>query len=456
MPGTRSSTSTKKQAALSEAQWVKAESIKQVMQSVIRTQFLTFCAMCGMFFLLYNQTLKPALFAWFGVNSLLSLIRLWLLRGYNQSALDKDIKKRHEYFLRYAKLAPLNGLLWGISIFLFNGYGSPNIDIFCLIVVLVFGMLSVSNLSSHLRLLNHFIAAYGLGLLTAILLRVVFVQKLQPDTMQIWFLVMTFILVVMMFRIGKRMNTTYSEALAFRFQNKQLIASLTEQREAALAAVATKNRMLASAAHDMRQPVLALNMYAGCLMDDPVSSHEIAPKIAASTKAVINLFDSLFDMSRLTEGQVSTNLAPVNLDSLVYDLFVQYQPIAAAKGLELRTRTIDGDIFTDALLLERILGNLISNAIKYTNSGGILLACRLNSKGVQLEVWDTGVGISPDQQNLVFKEFYKSPSNVGTTDGFGLGLAIVTQLSELLGAEIKLRSRRGLGTVVTLQFGKLI
>jgi signal transduction histidine kinase len=71
-------------------------------------------------------------------------------------------------------------------------------------------------------------------------------------------------------------------------------------------------------------------------------------------------------------------------------------------------------------------------------------------------VWDTGVGISPDQQSLVFKEFYKSPSNVGTTDGFGLGLAIVTQLSELLGAEINLRSRRGLGTVVTLQFGQLL
>jgi signal transduction histidine kinase len=456
MSGTRSSTSAKKNATLSEVQWVKSESIKHVMQSVVKTQLLMFCAMCLMFVLLYGHSQTTVLLIWFCINGVLSVFRLWFLRGYRQSDLDNLISKRQAYFLRYAKLVPLNGFIWGVSIYLFNGYGSPNIAIFCLIIVLIFGMFSVSNLSSYIRLLHRFIWAYCAGLISAIFLHIAIAQKFLPDNIQLWYLAMVSILVFMMFRIGARMNATYVEGLALQFRNKELIASLTEQRETALAAVATKNRMLASAAHDMRQPVLALDMYASCLIDDPSSSVEIAPKIATSTKAVINLFESMFDMSRLTEGQISTNLAPVNLDALIYGLFVQYQPIAAAKGLTLRTRTIDGDIFSDAILLERILGNLVSNAIKYTITGGVMLACRQTRRGIQLEVWDTGVGISPDQQSLVFKEFYKSPSNIGTTDGFGLGLAIVTQLTELLGAEITLRSRRGLGTVVTLQFGKLL
>jgi signal transduction histidine kinase len=239
--------------------------------------------------------------------------------------------------------------------------------------------------------------------------------------------------------------------LKFQFRNRKLIASLTEEREAAFAAVATKNRMLASAAHDMRQPVLALDLYAGWLMNDPSASADIAPKIAVSTKAVINLFESMFDMSRLTEGQISTNLESVNLDELFSALYTQYQPIAASKNLSLRTHPLQGTVFTDYILLERILGNLLTNSIKYTKTGGVLLACRNSAQGVKIEVWDTGVGISPDQQGLVFKEFYKSPSNAGTSDGFGLGLAIVEQLADLIGAELTLRSRRGLGTVVSVK-----
>jgi signal transduction histidine kinase len=113
-------------------------------------------------------------------------------------------------------------------------------------------------------------------------------------------------------------------------------------------------------------------------------------------------------------------------------------------------------VFTDPVLLERILGNLLSNAIKYTQTGGILLACRNSQQGLRIEVWDTGVGIAPEQQSLVFKEFYKGTANVGTTDGFGLGLAIVTHLSDLLDYELVLKSRVGRGTVVTLQMGKLL
>ena len=446
----------KKKTAVTEAQWVRSESIRHVMVSVVNTQLLMFFSMLFMAVLLYGHTSTPALLTWLGVNSILSTLRLWLLRGYSASDKANHIAERSVYFQRYAKLAPLNGFVWGIAVYLFNGIPRPNIAIFCLIIVLIFGMFSVSNLSSYLRLMNRFIWAYCAGLLSAVLLYISLEQNYQPDTVQLWYLAMVLIFVYMQFRVGKRMNSTYVEGLRLQFRNRKLIASLTEQREAALAAVATKNRMLASAAHDMRQPVLALDLYAGWLADDPAASKDIAPKIVASTKAVIGLFDSLFDMSRLTEGQISTNLEAVNLNDLLSALYMQYQPIAKSKHLSLRTHAIQGTVFTDYILLERILGNLITNAIKYTEKGGVLLACRHSSRGVRIEVWDTGVGISPDQQSLVFKEFYKSPSNAGTSDGFGLGLAIVTQLADLIGAELTLRSRRGRGTVVSVQLGQII
>ena len=451
-----SSQLTSNKKPITESSWLKIESMRHVMVSVVATQGLMFAVMVLMFVLLYDQTSKPVLFGWLITNSLLSALRWWFLRGYTSHSLPYQFQDRVKHFIRYAKLAPFNGLIWGLSIYLFNNTASPNIAIFCLIIVLVFGMFSVSNLSSHHRLMRWFIVSYGFGLLVAILAHIALDQNFKPDTTQLWFLGMVLIFVFMLQRVGERMNQSYIRALALQFRNRELIASLTEQRETALSAVATKNRMLASAAHDMRQPVLALDLYAGWLMDEPSASAELAPKIAASTKAVINLFDSMFDMSRLTEGQISTNLSSVKLADLFDALHVQYHPIAWAKRLTLRTRVIEGEVFTDPLLLERILGNLLSNAIKYTQTGGILLACRNTSHGVRIEVWDTGVGIALEQQSLVFREFYKGTANVGTTDGFGLGLAIVTQLSDLLGYELLLKSRPGRGTVVSLQLGKLL
>jgi signal transduction histidine kinase len=441
----------KREAAVTEAHWIRSESIRSVMVSVMQTQLLVLCAMVFMAAMLYGHASTPALLTWLLINSLFSALRLWLLSRYIKTDKANRTAERAVFFQAYARLAPFNGFIWGASLYLFNGISAPNIAIFCLTVVLIFGMFSVSNLSSYLRLMNRFIWAYCAGLMSAILLYIAVEQKFIPDSVQLWNLAMVIVFVYMQFRVGMRMNSTYVEGLKFQFRNRKLIASLTEEREAAFAAVATKNRMLASAAHDMRQPVLALDLYAGWLMNDPSASADIAPKIAVSTKAVINLFESMFDMSRLTEGQISTNLESVNLNELFSALYTQYQPIAASKNLYLRTHPLLGTVFTDYILLERILGNLLTNSIKYTKTGGVLLACRNSAQGVKIEVWDTGVGISPDQQGLVFKEFYKSPSNAGTSDGFGLGLAIVTQLVNLIGAELTLRSRRGHGTVVSVQ-----
>jgi signal transduction histidine kinase len=229
-----------------------------------------------------------------------------------------------------------------------------------------------------------------------------------------------------------------------------LIDSLTRQTQAALDAVEIKNRFLASAAHDIRQPVHALGLYADWLGSEPELVHELAPKIVNATKAVNQLFDSLFDLARLDSGKIRLNIEPVDVGKLLRDLDLQYRPLCEAKGLRFRMHVRSGTAMSDPILLQRVVGNLISNAVKYTQRGGILVASRATPQGLRIEIWDTGVGIAPVHQREIFREFYKVPTHSGTEDGFGLGLYIVARLTHILGHALSLASRPGRGTVFRL------
>ena len=174
----------------------------------------------------------------------------------------------------------------------------------------------------------------------------------------------------------------------------------------------------------------ALGLYADWLGSEPELVHEIAPKIVESTKAVNALFDSLFDLVRLDSGKIKLNIEPVDLGKLLHDLELQYRPLAQAKGLQFRVHVTPGTVISDPILLQRIVGNLISNAVKYTQRGRRAGGLRGRGRaGCCIEIWDTGMGIAPVHQHEIFREFYKVPSHAGTEDGFGLGLYIVARLA---------------------------
>jgi signal transduction histidine kinase len=255
----------------------------------------------------------------------------------------------------------------------------------------------------------------------------------------------------LLFLIGTRLNQSHLQGLKLRKGNQDLIASLQDQTTRANQAVETKNRFLASAAHDIRQPVLALDVYASMLRSEPEMAGVLTEKIEIATKSVIEMFDSLFDLSRLDAGQLKISNSAVDVLALMRELELQYKPAAHTKRLELRMRSGSFKAHTDPQLLKRILGNLLMNAIKFTNSGGVLLACRPTSKGIRFEVWDTGVGIAADEQAAVFGEFYKSSSHLGTSEGFGLGLSIVSRLCEALGFNFSMQSRLGRGSVFVVE-----
>jgi signal transduction histidine kinase len=262
-----------------------------------------------------------------------------------------------------------------------------------------------------------------------------------------WVIALLLIFWQVLRQAGRRLHNTHRRNFELQYRNNQLIESLTRQTQAALDAVEIKNRFLASAAHDIRQPVHALGLYADWLGSEPELVHEIAPKIVESTKAVNALFDSLFDLVRLDSGKIKLNIEPVDMHSVLHDIELQYRPLAQAKGLEFHVRPARGTVLSDGILLRRILGNLVSNAIKYTQRGGVVVAARQRKGQFVLEVWDTGLGIAAVHQKEIFREFYKVPGHAGTEEGFGLGLYIVARLSSILGHPVSLNSRPGRGTV---------
>ena len=439
-----------------EVAWIETASVRQIVEKIIGTQTIVILWLIFLFTFLYSYTAFLTWASWLTLHALVTLGRLQITNGYRKLKRNNLDSDQAAYYFRHRYVVTIVGLLWGATGYLFYGPIPSAISSVYFYGVLAYVFAAIINLSTHLKSLKYFLFSYSFGLIGATVATMVIDPQLNVDITHSAILIGIILLTGLMYKIGRRLNITHTNALRHEYRNQRLIASLTREKQIAMDAVASKNRMLASAAHDMRQPVLALDIYAGWLVDEPASSLEIAPKIVASTKAVIDLFDSMFDMSRLSEGQISTRLEAVNLYELISELFVQYQPLAKSKNLSLRTHTIKGTVFTDYILLTRILGNLISNAIKYTQTGGVLIACRNTINGISIEVWDTGVGISEDQQSLVFKEFYKSPSNLGTSDGFGLGLAIVAQLADLIGAGLTLRSRCGRGTVVAIKLGKMI
>lgn len=210
----------------------------------------------------------------------------------------------------------------------------------------------------------------------------------------------------------------------------------------------TRSRLFASTAHDLRQPLYALKVNASMLEEYPEDAPEIVPDLIQNVSAVISMFDMMFDMSKLTEGFYVIKNQVIDLPEFMKALNSQYGPAAGAREIDLRFHIKAGVVVSDRVMLGRLLGNLISNAIKFTpERGKVLVANRIAKNGtVSFYVYDTGIGISQEDEAMIFEEFYKSPDLKGTNDGFGLGLSIVNQFATLLKITVSLNSIVGRGT----------
>ena len=233
-------------------------------------------------------------------------------------------------------------------------------------------------------------------------------------------------------------------------EQKRAEERLVADKLAAEQANRAKTSFLAAASHDLRQPVQALALFAK-LLDNRVaepSSRNLVRLIQQSVMSLGDLLEAVIHLSKLDAGVVAPNIGPMPLGDLLRRLCEEFTPQAAEKGLDLIVVNTAMEVCSDPLLLERILRNLISNAIRYTERGRVLIGCRRRGATVSIEVWDTGIGIPPDQFGEIFREFHRSHKKTHRAiEGFGIGLAVVDRLTSLLGHHIEVSSTPGKGTV---------
>ncbi|MBS0578214.1 MAG: PAS domain S-box protein [Proteobacteria bacterium] len=235
---------------------------------------------------------------------------------------------------------------------------------------------------------------------------------------------------------------------------KRVEAELTEAKETADRANQAKSRFLASASHDLRQPLQSLSLLNGALrraVIDPEAGEAIKQQEQAIT-AMSRLLNTLLDISKLESGAVKPDPSDFAVGALFEEMRREFSGLASSKGLTLRILQCEECAHSDRMLVEQILKNLVSNAIKYTPEGWVSLrSSHPSPNAVKIEVHDTGVGIAKDQLSLIYDEFYQVgvPTN-SARDGYGLGLSIVQRLVRLLGAELEVTSELGVGSTFTL------
>ncbi len=230
--------------------------------------------------------------------------------------------------------------------------------------------------------------------------------------------------------------------------NHALAQAKTEAEEANF----SKTRFLAAAGHDILQPLNAARLYASSLTEGAAEAGveervALARNVDASLEAVEEILGALLDISRLDAGATRPELVDFAVNDIFRQLEIEFAPTARAKGLALRFVASSLSVRSDRRLMRRLLQNLVSNAVKYTPKGRVLVGCRRIAGAVRIEVWDTGLGIPADKQRRVFEEFQRLEQGARVARGLGLGLSIVERLGRVLGHAVTLRSKPGVGSV---------
>lgn len=268
------------------------------------------------------------------------------------------------------------------------------------------------------------------------------------------FLLMSLLYIRVMRDYSKRAEQVFRDSYRIRLERVELTARLEAALREAESASRAKTRFLASASHDLRQPIHALSLFSGALTMRPLQAREsaIARQIDKAVETLGSQLDALLDISRLDAGVVEQSVVELDLVEVMAQLVEEFRPQAERSGLHFDLRApARAPVRSDAVLLRRVFSNLISNAVKYTRSGGVDVTIEPRPGSWRVAVRDTGPGIPDAERERVFEEFYQldNPER-DRTKGLGLGLAIVRRLCELLELELEMESRIGEGTVFTI------
>ena len=385
---------------------------------------------------------------WLAVQVATQLFRLWLVARYRKIPADDDGQRLERAASLNTLYMGLAGLVWGSTAFLFMDTAQP-----ITVALTLCGLYGISGGSVPGNAYNPAgLYAFVGAIFGLVMIRFLLIGQYAYDVLGVASIGYSAIL----FGFCRVQNRELREGFAIRFENRRLLAAREVEKAEAEAARAraekanlAKSQLLAAASHDLRQPLHALSLFSGSLqslaLDD--EAKDVAARIQSNVAAMEKLFNGLLDISRLEAGVVQSCREPMSCQDLFDRLAGYFDPVAEQQGLDLRFRDTDLWVDADPALTEQICVNLVTNALRYTRSGGILVAARRRKGRVSIEVADTGIGIARADQARIFEEFVQ----IGNPErdrgkGLGLGLSIAQRLAAILDSRIEIASAEGKGS----------
>jgi signal transduction histidine kinase/CheY-like chemotaxis protein len=405
--------------------------------------------------LFWEHAPRWATLGWGSAFLAMWVVRLLLGRRFRQIQDDP-----HTDFMRWRRYWRIGawtaGALWGLAAVLFYGHGGSPQQIGLTLIVFTYCVVAIPVFADQRKTFAIYLALIFGPLVTRV------ATSGSDDAMPVAVILVLILLGTV--TLAQNFRGALQHIIELKNQTQDLAAQLAVEKAAADAARAVaeaasraKTQFFSAASHDLRQPLHAMVLFAEALRQKN-RDREVAQLINSindSVDALEGLFSELLDMTKLDSGAVEVNRSHFGFSELFGRLKLHFEPTAFEKGLDLKLRPGRLHVHADPVLVERIIRNLLSNAIRYTEDGGVLIAARPRGDKVIVQVWDSGIGIAPDSLPRIFDEFFQV-SGARALDarhrkGLGLGLAIVKRLADLMGATLTVRSQLGRGTVFTLE-----
>lgn len=399
--------------------------------------------------LLWNHAAHDELLLWLGALLLFHAVEMWSWWKYRSIELTVDTCRA--WSLAFNVFAVAVGLMWGgAAVYFFPADLAYQALLICVILGLSAGAVTMNPL--YPPALYLFLAC----ILPPTILRVAYVADAAH-----WILAtMLTLFAIVVSHSGRQLAQTFFMSLSQRYEKRSLVEQLTREKSRAESANREKSRFLATASHDLRQPLQALMLFSDAMQDaaQEKTTKHLAAQIGKSVNALVEMFDELLDVSKLEAGIVEARWQNFELQPLLDRLYVDFSPLAQSKRLNFQLPVCQGHgqggqatcdlvVYSDPFLLERMLRNLISNAIRYTDSGSVVVRCSCDREEVRLIVADTGVGIAAEALPHIFEEYYQADNpHRDRRKGLGLGLAIVRRVESLLGYKVAVSSDVGTGS----------
>lgn len=404
----------------------------------------------GFWVLFYWQTRNPIIFAWAVIIHPIQLTRMVMTRRYLKTP-DQERQPQRSANV-HVKIIWLSSVVWGLAPWMF--FPAGNFPLTTLMMMVIMGLVSagMASVAPYRPAIAAFTIPMLAGLSTAMLW--------QRDGMHLFLAACALLFIYTNLNFGFRQNRLLSDALLARYEKESIAQRLEEQLKLVEQASREKTRFFASASHDLRQPLHSLGLFGSALLKrlKETPDEPIVRNLMHCVDALETSFSAMLDVSKLDAGVIEPEIRAVAVSSIFRQLDASFAQQAHSQGLALRFKPGGRYVRADAALLERLLGNLIHNALKFTSHGGIVVVARASraasdpriagQMGVSIEVWDSGMGIAPAEIPRIFDEFYQ----VGNAErdrsrGLGMGLAIVQRLAILMGLRVKTFSKVGRGTV---------